>query len=300
MRAVAARRSPPLRGTPLLPVWAGPGWRARGAGSVIGQTEEDRAVRTAFTSSSPHRPDVLVHVVAPPVTGPGTRVTIVLHGTERNAEEYSAQWAEWAARHDRVVLAPRFDRASWPGAHGYVLGGVLDPGDAPRPRASRSFTALTELHHQARERFGLADERFDVWGHSAGAQFVHRYLLFEPAAPVRTAIAANAGWYTLPDLHLPFPYGLAHPALHLTAADVAAWVRRPLVLMRGAADVHRDEHLRITCAADTQGSHRFARAATMYRAGHAAAHGCRWRLLDVPGAAHDFAAMAPAAQELLA
>lgn len=267
---------------------------------MIGQAEEDRAVRTAFTSSSPHRPDVLVHVVAPPVTGPGTRVTIVLHGTERNAEEYGAQWAEWAIRHDRVVLAPRFDRAGWPGARGYVLGRVLDRRDAPRPRASRSFTALTELHLQARERFGLADERFDIWGHSAGAQFVHRYLLFEPAAPVRTAIAANAGWYTLPDLYLPFPYGLAHPALHVTAADVAAWVRRPLVLMRGAADVHRDEHLRMTRPADAQGSHRFAWAATMYRAGRAAAPGCRWRLLDVPGAAHDFAAMAPAAQELLA
>ncbi|MGH3978838.1 MAG: hypothetical protein ACRDRZ_07540, partial [Pseudonocardiaceae bacterium] len=242
---------------------------------MIDQVEEDKAIRTAFTSSSPHRPDVLVHIVAPLVTGPGTRVTIVLHGTERNAEEYGAQWAQWAVRYDRVVLAPHFDRAGWPGADGYVLGGVLDPSDALRPWASWSFTALTELHRQARERFGLADERFDVWGHSAGAQFVHRYLLFEPAAPVRTAIAANAGWYTLPDLHLPFPYGLAHPALHRTAADVAAWVRRPLVLMRGTADVHRDEHLRTTRAADAQGSHRFARAATMYRAGRAAAPGCR-------------------------
>lgn len=37
----------------------------------------------------------------------------------------------------------------------------------------------------------------------------------------------------------------------------------------------------------------------MHAAGHAAAPGCRWRLIDVPGAAHDFAAMVPAAQTLL-
>lgn len=159
---------------------------------------------------------------------------------------------------------------------------------------------VTELHRHARERFDLADDEFDLWGHSAGAQFVHRYLLFEPTAPVRTAIAANAGWYTLPDLEQPFPYGLRHPALHVTPADVAAWVARPLVLMRGCADVERDEHLRMTPQADAQGPHRFARAAAMYRAGHAAATGCRWDLIDVPFAAHDFTAMALRGQVLLA
>lgn len=240
------------------------------------------------------------YVVAPSRLGPQARVTVVLHGTERNAAEYAARWAQWAVRHGRIVLAPQFDRAGWPGSRSYLLGGVFDAGGAPRPRASWAFTAVTELHRWARERFDLVDDRFDLWGHSAGAQFVHRYLLFEPAAPVRTAIAANAGWYTLPDLDRPFPYGLRHPALRFTADDVAAWAARPLVLMRGTADVERDQHLRTTPEADTQGPHRYARAAAMHAAGHAAAPGCRWQLIDVPGAAHDFAAMAPAAQDLLA
>jgi len=254
----------------------------------------------AFTLPGTDRPGVLVHMVAPPVPGPGTRITIVLHGTDRNAGEYCAQWTQWAMQHDRIVLAPQFDHANWPGRRRYVLGGVLDRDGTPRPRSRWTFTAVTDLHRHARERFGLADEEFDLWGHSAGAQFVHRYLLFEPAAPVRTAIAANAGWYTLPDLEQPFPYGLAHPGLHFTPADVVAWAARPLVLMRGCADIERDEHLRTTPEADAQGPHRFARAAAMHRAGHAAAAECRWRLVDVPFAAHDFAAMVPAAQVLLA
>lgn len=245
------------------------------------------------------RPDLPVFVAAPPSPSPDTRITVVLHGTERNAEEYLAPWAQWAARCDRVVVAPQFDRVTWPGSRGYILGGVLDPRGARQRRSRWAFSAVTRLHRRVRERYGVADEQFDVWGHSAGAQFVHRYLLFAPDAPVRTAIAANAGWYTLPDLELPFPYGLRHPALAFTAADVAAWATRPLVLMRGTADVVRDEHLRATPEAEAQGPSRYARAAAMHRAGHAVDPACRWGLVDVPGAAHEYAAMAPAAQALL-
>jgi poly(3-hydroxybutyrate) depolymerase len=246
------------------------------------------------------RPDLRVHVAAPAGAGPEARLTIVLHGTERNAAEYLAAWEPWAARQRRIVLAPEFDRLGWPGSRGYALGGVLTAKGRARPRSSWAFAALTELHRYARARFGLADDRFDLWGHSAGAQFVHRYLLFAPTAPVRLGVAANAGWYSLPDLDRAFPYGLRHRALSFRPAHVAAWARRPLVLMRGTADVVRDEHLRTTPQAQAQGPHRYARAATMLRAGHAVSAECRWLLLDVPGAGHDFTAMAPAAQALLA
>ena len=38
------------------------------------------------------RPDLRVHVAAPAGAGPEARLTIVLHGTERNAAEYLAAW----------------------------------------------------------------------------------------------------------------------------------------------------------------------------------------------------------------
>lgn len=247
---------------------------------------------------SPAHADLHGHVVAPPWAGPGSRLLVVLHGTERNPLDYLAAWTGWAATHDTVVLCPHFDRGGWPGARGYVLGGLLD-GDLPRPPAAWAFTALTGLAARVARDHRLADPRFDLWGHSAGAQFVHRYLLFAPDAPVRAAIAANAGWYTLPDPAEPFPYGTEHPALGLGPAELRAWVARPMVIMRGTADTVRDATLRVSPGADRQGRHRHARAATMLAAGRAVG-GCRWTLRDVPGVGHDFAAMAPAAQGLLA
>ena len=49
---------------------------------------------------------------------------------------------------------------------------------------------------------------YNMFGHSAGAQFVHRFIQFKPLSRVDKAVSANAGWYTLPDTTIDFPYGL--------------------------------------------------------------------------------------------
>jgi hypothetical protein len=49
---------------------------------------------------------------------------------------------------------------------------------------------------------------YDMYGHSAGAQFVHRYLQFYDSPKVKKAVAANAGWYTFPNEAINYPYGI--------------------------------------------------------------------------------------------
>jgi pimeloyl-ACP methyl ester carboxylesterase len=85
---------------------------------------------------------------------------------------------------------------------------------------------LERLVATLRSELGLADEAFDLWGHSAGAQFAHRFALFRPAAPVRRIVAAGAGWYTTPDLELDFPYGLRHEQLGFDRLALERWTRR--------------------------------------------------------------------------
>lgn len=246
--------------------------------------------------------DVPVALFLPPRYGPGTRLVVVLHGRLRNAAEYIEAWIDWAAAHDRVVACPRFDEDQWPGSRGYNLGNLFTRDDGRgrlNPASAWAFTAVEEIARSVATQLNLRPRRFDLWGHSAGAQVVHRFALFRPAAPVRWLIAAGAGWYTLPDPTLPFPYGTRHSRLGLGASDLRRWTRGPLTIMRGADDTVRDEHLRTTDLADRQGPTRWDRAAAMLRAARAIDRRTGWRLVDVPRTAHDHQAMARAAQRLL-
>ncbi len=255
---------------------------------------------SSFALAHGDAPPVLTHAYVPPTVSARTRVTVVMHGKLRNAWEYLEPWVGWAADTDRIVLAPCFDRARWPGSRGYNLGNVFSGrnGRGERlPESRWSFTVVEALHERVRAEFGLEDDRFALWGHSAGGQFVHRFLLFRPRAKVSAAIASGCGWFTTPDARVDFPYGLRHPLLSLSGAAVRAYIAKPLVLMRGTRDTDRDDDLRTTRGADRQGSNRYARAAHMHAVAKAVDPSSPWRLVDVQGVAHDGTRMASAAQE---
>ena len=57
----------------------------------------------------------------------------------------------------------------------------------------------------ALNKFKLKSDRWGIYGHGAGAHFVHRYVLHHPADSHSLAIAANLGWYmSLTDQAWPF------------------------------------------------------------------------------------------------
>jgi acetyl esterase/lipase len=251
---------------------------------------------SSFTYTREGIPDVRVWIAAPPSVDPQTQLVVVMHGVLRNAREYAAEWADWAARSGHVVAAPQFEREAWGGAAGYNLGNVLRPDGALNPVERWSFTVVDEIQARVRQRLGIADERFILWGHSAGAQFAHRFPLFRPQARFRAVIVAGCGWFTLPDPDVEFPYGAKHPLLAFSRRQVLRWTRRRLVLVRGELDLEQDANLRTTPEALAQGANRFERAASMLRRARAFDPGCRWRLLTVPGVDHDYARMIPATQ----
>jgi hypothetical protein len=153
-----------------------------------------------------------------------------------------------------------------------------------------------------RDRFGATAARYSLYGHSAGAQFVHRFLLLSPSTNVDQAIAANAGWYTLPVFDQDFPYGLRGTGV--TEAEVANFLRRPLVLQLGEADTDpRHPSLRRDAGSDLQGTNRFARGLNLMAVGwHEAARrgfALPWRVVTVPGVGHENGRMAADAAAVL-
>ena len=241
----------------------------------------------------------------PEPTAKPQRVVFVMHGVLRNAADYRDNWRAAADKHGLVILAPEFSRDDFPGAAAYNLGGIVaDPGGAPQ-QPGRALDAIEPVFAAVREDLptaGTAPASYFIFGHSAGAQFVHRYVLFGDAPNMAAAIAANSGWYTMPDTGILFPYGLRGTGVGEAAVRRA--FARPLVIALGLLDNDpQAPYLRTSPGANAQGPHRLARGRAFYgyASGHARTMGVpfNWRLVHVADVGHDNAAMVDAALKVL-
>jgi len=229
------------------------------------------------------------------------RVVIVMHGMSRNAEAYLEAWVPEAERRGFVVAAPEFDARSYPTAREYNEGDVLTEAGALRPRAEWLFPVVDRIFERVREAAGLAAESYCLYGHSAGAQLVHRLVTLAWSPRIELAISANAGAYCMPRLDVAYPFGLGGTGFE--QSDLPALLARPLVVLLGSGDTDpAHPALPRHPAALEQGEHRYARGQAYLAAGREAARAlgveCRWRLEIAPGVGHVHAAMAPFAARL--
>jgi pimeloyl-ACP methyl ester carboxylesterase len=226
-------------------------------------------------------------------------LVFVLHGETRDASAYRDLWEIPADRFGLVVVAPEFAERHWAGAAGYNLGDVERQDD----REKWAFSAIEHLFDEVREgRTG-----YRIFGHSAGAQFIQRMMLFRPDHRAAVAVAANPGWYTMPEWRKdrkpePFPYSLLES--RAGERELRQALERRFVLMVGEKDTDPDDrNLNRTPGALKQGAHRLERAETFFKAATAAAAelGVKlaWELMEVPNTAHDAAAMSRQAAEIV-
>lgn len=253
---------------------------------------------SSFTFEGWAGPDLRVWTHVPSGTGPDTPVLLVMHGTNRDGDRYRDEWVQHADEHGLILVVPEFPKSDFPGSRGYNLGFLENADGAPRPRELWSFAAIEPLFDEVRRRTATEVTRYSIYGHSAGAQFVHRYVTFMASARVERAIAANAGWYTMPDPELPFPYGLGDEEVsdHFLAA--------PLTILLGTEDNDPEhKHLRRTPEAMAQGPHRLARGQAYVSAGRARADNLGvpfgWELRLVEGVGHSNGKMAAFAARLI-
>jgi len=229
-------------------------------------------------------------------------IVFVMHGKSRNAEAYRDQWHELAKEHNFLLVVPEFSDRLFPGSAAYDLGNVFDSSGKPLPKAAWSFSTIEPIFDEVRRRYQMSARGYALYGHAAGAQFVHRFLFQVPNARVTRVVAANADWYTMPAFNVTFPYGLRDSTV--SSANLAAALQLPMTLLLGEADADpQATDLLQTPEAMAQGPHRLARGQAFFDAGADAAGRLGvpfgWQLLTVPGADHDNRLMAPAAWPLL-
>ena len=229
-------------------------------------------------------------------------ILFVISGYYRDGKKYMEPWKNFAERNGVLLLAPEFPHKYFPGARGFHLGNIYDKDGKRVPEEKWTFTSIEHIFDCIKESTGNRSPRYYIYGHSAGGQFVHRFVIFKPDARVKKAIAANAGWYTVPDFNQVFPYGLYNSPANEEGLKKSFGIE--LVILLGDKDNDPDHKLlKRTRKANLQGLHRFARGQYFYETAKKEANRLRtnfnWTLEIVRGAGHSNREMQRGAESLI-
>jgi poly(3-hydroxybutyrate) depolymerase len=263
------------------------------SGRAAAESVAAKSTHDSFVFAQAGR-QVKVWYFQPPGITAESPVVFVMHGVKRNGEDYLSDWLDAAREKKFLLVVPEFSAEQFPGEEGYIYGNTVDAAGKAIPRDQWAFGMIEPIFDAVKSRLHNRSSTYLIFGHSAGAQFVQRFLYFMPQARYSRAVAANAGWYTLPDLTTDFPYGLKGTVV--TAADLRTVLARPVVVLLGTADTDPNHpSLRRSAEADVQGTFRFARG--QYFFAHAKEFG--WTIAFAPGVAHSNKDMTPFATSAL-
>ncbi len=244
-----------------------------------------------------------LHSACPPGCGPDTPLLFVLHGVARNGRDYRDYWADHAAQTGILAIAVEFSESMFPEYLWYHFGNLHDAAGAANPREQWTFGIIPRLFDALRAQGATRRETYGLFGHSAGGQFVHRMLSFGYRERVAVAVSANAGTYAMPDLDIPWPFGLGETDVdHAALRELLSF---PITVMAGTNDTRTTgKHFPGGPRSMRQGPTRWHRAHNYVRLGHEVAArlgtACAWKVIDVPGVGHSGRRMSEAAVPVVA
>lgn len=229
------------------------------------------------------------------------KILFALHGAGKNAKGMRDTWVEHADKYGLMVVAPLFDPAQW-GQGAYSYASVIDKAGKRQEPSHWSYSVIEHLFDDIRSATGNAAAAYYLYGHSEGAQFVHRLVTLLPDARYSRAVAANAGWYMMPAFNVKYPHGLG--GAPVTEPVLKKALGRDFVVLLGDRDTDPN-HYQLSKApqAMAQGAQRFERGQNYFREAQnrAAQLQCPfgWRLQTVLNAAHENSKMSRAAAAIL-
>lgn len=219
-------------------------------------------------------------------------IVFVMHGGGRNADDYLNAWVDLSNENNLLIIAPEFEnKFSKYTTNDYQEGNLFTFFGTKNPESEHAYTVIENIFDHIKTVNNITNEQYDIFGHSAGGQFVHRMVMLKPDARIRTAIAANSGFYSFPDSNLEYPYGIKN-----TSADLQQAYKKRLIILLGELD--NDPRLgtfRTTALAMEQGDHRLARGSNYYQANQDLTHQKKWpfnwQIDTIKNVGHDYKKM---------
>lgn len=260
---------------------------------------------------------------------PDSKILLVVPGARRDAWGYRDSWIEVSEAHNVLILSPAYPEEDYDFA-GYHLGGVVSSieftnysteefegrinkyivrsdSDTLLGKMTDSeewiFQDFDRIFEEAVAATGSNQESYDIFGHSAGGQILHRMAVFHPNSKADHIIAANSGQYTLPTSQISFPFGLG--GTEIKESSYQDIFSANLTVLVGEEDNESESRgiLLFTPTLNQQGLGRLSRAKYFHKIAKRQAEknntSFDWQLQIVENAGHDSRKMAKAAAQLL-
>ncbi|WP_027076395.1 hypothetical protein [Maribacter antarcticus] len=251
-----------------------------------------------------------------------SKVLMVIPGAGRNGDDYRDSWIEASEKHNVLILSPSYAEKDYSYAD-YHLGGLIKELDIRKGVTFEKnsnqvfidediveFKPNTDtsqwIYHDFDRIFIIAkravkskQQKYDMFGHSAGGQILHRFALIYPNSKANRILASNAGSYTLPNTNTTIPFGLKNTGIN--NKNLKRSFKKHLVIFLGELDNADEKGGKIlrSKTTDKQGTHRLARGTYFYNNSIAIAKMLKtkfnWKLKIIAGVGHNQRKMAKAA-----
>lgn len=211
------------------------------------------------------RKSIRVWTYKPSTWKDGEKILFVMHGAGRNADDYLGAWVEAADKNNILLIAPEFEsKFSKYITNDYAEGNLFTFFGTKNPKDEWAFSVIENIFDYIIEINNFSNTSYDIFGHSAGGQFVHRMVLLKPDARINIAIAANSGTYMFLDPNINFPYGSHKVSLDKSGLEKS--LKKKLVILLGEMDNTSDQGiLDQTELANNQGAHRLERGTNFFK-----------------------------------
>ena len=201
-------------------------------------------------------------------------VLFSMHGSERDGSLQRDAWKYFAEEYGFIVLAPEYSKTYYT-ENDYQFGGVFAADGSGRINdgADWTYNTIEAIFDYFKSETGNTSATYNMFGHSAGGQFVHRFLLAMPEARVGRAVAANPGSWTFPCAEGlegtdGRKYGWPYSVWQTPFAEIerlTAFFGRTMYIHLGNADTdENDSSLPKDAPSLAQGAHRLARGRNFF------------------------------------
>ena len=245
------------------------------------------------------KPDVVLHYKLPQEINDDTKVLFIIHGQSRNASDYINHWVSISEDKNVLLIAPEFKKADY--KYFFLLEIATSKGAIKQNDDMYLNNSIDSFFTYFKSRYKMHASKYSIFGHSAGGQFTHRYLLYSEKPRVEKAVIANPGWYTFL-AGARFPYGITDSPIELDGDAVKNFLSMRNTLLLGSDDVG-SKSLNMSSGAMKQGENRFSRGNNYFNSliGISSNNSIpfRWNYEVVPDTGHDFRKMSDAALEIL-